>query len=67
MTNAPTQKSVFTTVEFDRWWDAQGCGLTAAMALEPTAARALSWHAWRAGREQMNEATAHQRLQPSRR
>ena len=67
MTHAPTQKSVFTTTEFDRWWDDQGREVAAAIGLEPTAARALSWHAWRAGREQMREATAYQRLQPSRR
>jgi hypothetical protein len=67
MTHAPAQKSVFTTTEFDRWWDAQGRELAAAIGIEPMGARALSWHAWRAGREQMSEATAYQRLQPVRR
>lgn len=67
MTHTPTQRPVFTTTEFDRWWDAQGRGAATATGLDPTAARALSWHAWRAGRELMSEATAYQRLQPSRR
>jgi hypothetical protein len=64
MTHAPAQKSVFTTTEFDRWWEAQGSGEAAATGLELTEARALSWHAWRAGREQLNEAMSHLRLQP---
>jgi hypothetical protein len=67
MTQVPVQRRVFTTAEFDRWWDAQGLGVAAATGLEPSAARALCWDAWRAGREQMSEATAHQRLQPVRR
>ena len=67
MTHAHTRKAVFTTTEFDRWWDAQGREVAAATGLEPMAARELSWHAWRAGREQMSEATAYQRLQPTRR
>jgi hypothetical protein len=67
MTHAPGLRRVFTTMEFDRWWEAQGLGVAVAAGLEPSAARALSWDAWRAGREQMTEATAHQRLQPSRR
>ena len=66
MTRAPSQKSVFTTKEFDRWWEAQGCVVAASTGIEQSAARALSWDAWRAGREQMSEATAHQRLQPIR-
>ena len=67
MTHAHTRKAVFTTTEFDRWWDTQGREVAAATGLEPMAARALSWQAWRAGREQMSEATAYQRLQPTRR
>lgn len=67
MTQAPGQKSVFTTTEFDRWWEARGSELAAASGIEPSAARAMTWVAWRAGREQMSEATAHQRLQPVRR
>jgi hypothetical protein len=67
MTHTPGQKSVFTTPEFDRWWEAQGRDAAAVIGLDPSAARALTWAAWRAGREQMSEATAHLRLQPSRR
>ena len=67
MTLAPAPRTVFTTTEFERWWEAQGCVVAAEAGLDPSAARALGWIAWRAGREQMNEATAHQRLQPVRR
>jgi hypothetical protein len=67
MTHAPGQKSVYTTPEFDRWWAAKGSEVAAAAGLEASVARALSWGAWRAGREQLSEATAHQRLQPIRR
>jgi hypothetical protein len=67
MTQVPGQKSVFTTPEFERWWEARGSGVAAASGLELPAARELGWLAWRAGREQLSEATAHQRLQPVRR
>lgn len=67
MTHAPSQRSVFTTVEFDRWWEGRGLVTAVAAGLEPSEAKALSWDAWRAGREQMSEATAHLRLQPVRR
>jgi hypothetical protein len=67
MTHAHGQKSVYTTPEFDRWWEAKGRDVASAGGLEAPVARALSWDAWRAGREQMSEATAHQRLQPIRR
>jgi hypothetical protein len=67
MTHAHGQKSVYTTPEFDRWWEAKGSAVAAAAGLEVSVARALGWDAWRAGREQMSEATAHQRLQPIRR
>jgi hypothetical protein len=67
MTQAADRKSVFTTAEFDRWWAARGRDVAVAAGLDPSAARVVSWDAWRAGREQMSEATAHQRLQPSRR
>jgi len=66
MTHAPVQKSVYTTTEFDRWWESRGRDVATAAGLEELVARALSWSAWRAGREQMSEATAHQRLQPIR-
>jgi hypothetical protein len=67
MTHTPVQRSVFTTVEFDRWREARGCEAAAVAGLDPSAARVVSWYAWRAGREQMSEATAHHRLQPVRR
>jgi hypothetical protein len=67
MTQAPARRSVFTTPEFDRWWDAQGRVVAAEGGLEPASALVLGWLAWRAGREKMCEATAHQRLQPVRR
>jgi hypothetical protein len=66
MTHTAGRRSVFTTPEFDRWWEAQGLEVAAASGLEPSAARAVTWVAWRAGREQMSEATAYLRLQPSR-
>ncbi len=56
---------MFTTPEFDRWWDAQGRVEAAESGFDPSEARTLGWFAWRAGREQMSEATAHQRLQPA--
>ncbi len=67
MTHAHGQKPVYTTPEFDRWWEIKGRDTATAAGLDEAAARALSWSAWRAGREQLSEATAHQRLQPSRR
>jgi hypothetical protein len=67
MTHAHGQRSVYTTPEFDRWWEARGRDVAAAAGVEEAPARALSWSAWRAGREQLSEATTHQRLQPSRR
>ena len=67
MTHAHASKSVFTTPEFERWWENQGRVVAAEAGLEPSAARVVGWFAWRAGREHLNEATAHQRLQPTRR
>jgi hypothetical protein len=67
MTHAHGQRPVYTTPEFDRWWEARGREMAAAAGLDGSAARALGWNAWRAGREQMSEAAAHQRLQPIRR
>lgn len=67
MTHAPSQTSVFTTTEFDRWWVRQGEEMAATFGLEPSIARTIAWAAWRGGREQLTEVTAHQRLQLSRR
>jgi hypothetical protein len=58
---------VFTTPEFERWWDARGRAAAAEGGLDAAAARVLGWFAWRAGREHLSETTAHQRLQPARR
>jgi hypothetical protein len=67
MTQALGREWLFTTKEFDRWWDAHGRPKALQAALDPAAAKALAWDAWRAGREQLSEATASQRLQPARR
>jgi hypothetical protein len=65
MTQAPER--VFTTREFDGWWNVHGLPRAVRAGVDAEAARALAWAAWRAGREQFSEATAHQRLQPVRR
>ena len=67
MTHAPAPRNVYTTTEFERWWKSQGHDIAVEAGLEASAARAVSWVAWRAGREQMREATAHERLLPVRR
>jgi hypothetical protein len=67
MTEAPGRERLFTTKEFDRWWDARGRPEALQAALDPVAAKAVAWDAWRAGREQFSEATASERLQPARR
>lgn len=56
-----------TTTEFDRWWEAYGQAIALSTMLDLAAAKHLAWEAWRKGREQMNEATTSQRLQPGRR
>jgi hypothetical protein len=67
MSQSATQGRLYTTREFDHWWDAQGLALAHQTALDLASARLLAWEAWRKGREQLNEATASQRLQPARR
>lgn len=68
MTQASTQQArPYTTKEFDLWWETQGRATALEAMLDPAAAQVLAWEAWRKGREQMNEATASWRLQPSRR
>jgi hypothetical protein len=67
MTQTYEQRPVYTTTEFDRWWTTQGQNVADTNGVEPSTARALTWLAWRAGREQLNESTAYQRLQPIRR
>lgn len=58
---------LYTTVEFDHWWEAQGRTTTLQNMLDPAAAKWLAWEAWRKGREHLSEATAHHRLQMVRR
>ena len=58
---------LYTTKEFDRWWEARGLATARESMLDPASARLLAWDAWRTGREQMSEATAAQRLQLARR
>lgn len=66
MSNLSSQRPLFTTREFDRWWEGQGQVISVQATLDPAAAKLLAWEAWRKGREQMSEATAFQRLQPAR-
>ncbi len=62
-----SQDRLHTTVEFDRWWEAQGQTIALQTLLEPAAAKFLAWEAWRKGREHLSEAMASRNLQPSRR
>jgi hypothetical protein len=52
--------------EFEAWWRSSGQAQAVQMDLDPTNAKKLAWDAWRAGREQIYEATAYKRLQPCR-
>jgi len=67
MTQSTSQVRLFTTIEFDRWWEAQGRTTALQNTLDPAAAKVLAWEAWRKGREHLSEATAAQRLQLARR
>jgi hypothetical protein len=67
MTQTSTQERLYTTVEFDRWWEAQGRTTALQKMLDPAAAKLLAWEAWRKGREHLSEATASHRLQLARR
>ena len=67
MTQNPSQERLHTTVEFDRWWEARGQTTALQNMLDSASAKLLAWEAWRKGREQLSEATAHHRLQPARR
>ena len=67
MIQTSTQERLYTTVEFDRWWEAQGRTTALQNTLDPAASKLLAWEAWRKGREHLSEATAHHRLQPARR
>ena len=65
MTQLSSPERLFTTKEFERWWETQGRATALQTLLDPAAAKLLAWEAWRKGREQMSEATASQRLQPA--
>ena len=65
MTQGTSQRRVYTTVEFDRWWDSQGRSTAFQHMLDADSAKPLAWETWRKGREQLSEATASQRLQPA--
>ncbi len=67
MTQSPSQERLYTTSEFDRWWEAQGRAAALHHGLDTASARLLAWEAWRKGREQLSEATASHRLQLDRR
>ena len=67
MNQSSTQERLYTTVEFDRWWEVQGRTTALQNVLDPAAAKLLAWEAWRKGREHLSEATASHRLQPARR
>ena len=67
MTQLSSPERLFTTKEFERWWETQGRATALQTLLDPAAAKLLAWEAWRKGREQLSEATAHHRLQPARR
>lgn len=67
MTQSTSQERLYTTSEFDRWWEAQGRTTALQNILDPAPAKLLAWEAWRKGREQLSEATASHRLQLSRR
>jgi hypothetical protein len=55
MTPAAGPKSVFTTPEFERWWEARGSEVAAAGGLEPAAARVFVGLARVAGRARAPE------------
>ena len=53
MTQNTSQVRLYTTGEFDRWWEAQGRPTALQDALDPASAKRLAWEAWRKGREQL--------------
>ena len=67
MTPSVCQDRLYTTKEFDRWWEAQSLTTAIQNTLDPDCIKPLAWEAWRKGREHLSEATASHRLQPSRR
>ena len=67
MRQAPNREWLYTTTEFERWWEARGLAEAVENGLDPESAKPLAWDAWRTGREHLSAATASQRLQPARR
>ena len=67
MSQSTIQERLYTTSEFDRWWEAQGRTIALQNILDPASAKRLAWEAWRKGREQLSEVMASQRLQLARR
>lgn len=67
MTQSTGQERLYTTNEFDRWWEAQGRTTALQHMLDHASAKHLAWEAWRKGRELLSEATASPRLQMARR
>jgi hypothetical protein len=67
MAPTSTPQRLHTTKEFEFWWENQGRVTASQMVLDLNSAKSLAWEAWRKGREQLNEASASQRLQRARR
>ena len=67
MTLVSSPERVFTTKEFEHWWESQGKAIAHQTQFDPTAAKFLAWEAWRKGREHMSHATASHRLHLARR
>ena len=67
MTQSIGEGRLHTTPEFDRWWETRCRDTDFLATIDPASARRVAWEAWRKGRELLSEATAHLRLQPSRR
>jgi hypothetical protein len=61
-----SQGRLFTTKEFDRWWEAEGHADAIRANLDPDCAKPFAWEVWRTGREQLREDAAFQRLQLAR-
>ena len=66
MSELSTPRRLFTSKEFDRWWETHGQTSALRDALDLDAAQRLAWEAWRKGREHLSETMASQRLQPAR-
>ena len=65
MTQSTSEERLYTTSEFDRWWEAQGQTTARKNMFDIAPAKLLAWEAWRKGREQLSEASASHGLQPA--